>query len=191
MSFFLPPNKLALITGPSGVGKTTLCNIISGHLKPNTGEIRIGNSSPIPIGHASEKGNVAVLPQEVFLFNATIRENIRLGRSDATDEEIIGAATLAGIHADILLMNNGYDTIAGPKGKRLSLGQKRRIALARTMLSNPSLIILDEPFASLDSENVRQLSKTIMNCKHYCCVIVISHGWDEYIAYDLSINLPL
>ncbi|MCK5787234.1 MAG: ABC transporter ATP-binding protein [Candidatus Sabulitectum sp.] len=191
LSFFLPPNKLALITGPSGVGKTTLCNIISGHLKPNTGEIRIGNSSPIPIGHASEKGNVAVLPQEVFLFNATILENIRLGRSDATDEEIVGAATLAGIHSDILLMNNGYNTIAGPKGKRLSLGQKRRIALARTMLSNPSLIILDEPFASLDTKNVQQLSKTILNCKHYCCVIVISHGWDEYIASDICIDLPI
>lgn len=177
---------LALISGPSGAGKTTLCKLLSGQLDPDEGEILVGGKLPLPAGHASESGTVAVLPQEVFIFNASIRENIRLGYDVASDRDIEEAAARAGIHDEIMKMEDGYDTVSGPRGNRLSLGQKRRIALARSLLANPELIILDEPFASLDRDNVLKLSETLRECTEHCTVIVVSHGWEEELKPDVS-----
>lgn len=177
---------LALISGPSGAGKTTLCKLFSGQLEPDEGDILVGGKPPLPVGHASENGSVAVLPQEVFIFNASIRDNIGLGCDDASEEEIQKAAALAGIHDEIMRMESGYDTVTGPRGNRLSLGQKRRIALARSLLSNPELIILDEPFASLDRDNVFKLVETLRDCTKRCTVIVVSHGWENELKADVS-----
>ncbi|NOQ22672.1 MAG: ATP-binding cassette domain-containing protein [Candidatus Aegiribacteria sp.] len=145
-------STLALISGPSGVGKTTLCKLLSGQLEPDEGEILIGGKPPLSVGHVSEHGTITVLPQEVFIFNASISDNIRLGYDGASDRDIEEAAVKAGIHEEILKMEDGYDTVTGPRGNRLSLGQKRRLALARSLLADPELIVLDEPFASLDRE---------------------------------------
>ena len=134
---------------------------------------------------------LAVLPQEVFIFNASIRDNIGLGCEEATLEEIEKASALAGIHDEIMKMESGFDTVPGPKGKRLSLGQKRRIALARSILSNPELIILDEPFASLDRDNVLKLAETLRDCTTHCTVIVVSHGWEDELKADMSLSIQL
>ena len=182
----IDPGTLAMISGPSGAGKTTLCKLLSGQLEPDEGHILVGGKSPLPVGHASGNGTVAVLPQEVFIFNASIRDNIGLGCDDASEEENKKAAVLAGIHDEIISMESGYDTIPGPRGNRLSLGQKRRIALARSLLSNPELIILDEPFASLDRDNVLKLAETLRDCTKRCTVIVVSHGWENELKADVS-----
>lgn len=185
----IDPGTLALISGPSGAGKTTLCKLLSGQLDPDVGEILVGGKPPISVGHASEIGTVAVLPQEVFIFNSSIRDNIRLGFDEASEEEIEKAASLAGIHDEIMNMESGYDTVPGPRGNKLSLGQKRRIALARSLLSNPELIILDEPFASLDKDNVLKLAETLRDCTKRCTVIVVSHGWEDELQADVSLSI--
>lgn len=180
---------LALISGPSGAGKTTLCKLLSGQLEPDEGEILVGGTPPLSVGHASDSGTVAVLPQEVFIFNASVRENIRLGFDGASDRDIEEAAIRAGIHDEIMKMENGYNTVTGPRGNRLSLGQKRRIALARSLLTDPELIILDEPFASLDRENVLKLSESLRECTEHSTVIVVSHGWEKELKPDVSFSI--
>ncbi|NOQ21940.1 MAG: ATP-binding cassette domain-containing protein [Candidatus Aegiribacteria sp.] len=189
LNLSITSGTLALISGPSGAGKTTLCKLLSGQLEPDEGEVLVGGKPPLSVGHASECGTVAVLPQEVFIFNASIRDNIRLGYDGASHKDIEEAAVRAGIHDEIMKMENGFDTVTGPRGNKLSLGQKRRIALARSLLADPELIILDEPFASLDRENVLKLSKSLRECTERCTVIVVSHGWEEELKADVRFSI--
>ena len=142
--------KFALV-GPSGGGKTTICHLIPNFYEIEHGDILVDGISLSKMTRASLRRNIGVVQQDIYLFNASIRDNILYGRLDATEEEIIEAAKRANIHDYILTMENGYDTVIGERGVRLSGGQKQRLCIARVFLKNPPILILDEATSALDN----------------------------------------
>ena len=142
--------KFALV-GPSGGGKTTICHLIPHFYEISSGKILIDNKDIRDITMESLRKNIGIVQQDVYLFNASIRDNILYGRLDATEEEVVEAAKKANIHDYILTMENGYETQIGERGVRLSGGQKQRLSIARVFLKNPSILILDEATSALDN----------------------------------------
>ncbi len=139
------------LVGPSGGGKTTICHLIPNFYKLDEGDIVIDGKSINEFTAASLRRNIGIVQQDIYLFNATIRENILYGRLDATEEEVIEAAKRANIHDYIMTLENGYDTEIGERGVRLSGGQKQRLSIARVFLKNPPILILDEATSALDN----------------------------------------
>jgi len=142
--------KFALV-GPSGGGKTTICHLIPNFYELETGDILIDGKSISSITRSSLRRNIGIVQQDIYLFNASFRDNILYGRLDATEEEIIEAAKRANIHDYIMSLENGYDTEIGERGVRLSGGQKQRLSIARVFLKNPPILILDEATSALDN----------------------------------------
>lgn len=142
--------KFALV-GPSGGGKTTICHLIPNFYDIESGEILIDGKSISTVTKSSLRRNIGIVQQDVYLFNASIRDNILYGKLDATDEEIIEAAKRANIHDYIMTLEQGYDTQIGERGVRLSGGQKQRLSIARVFLKNPPILILDEATSALDN----------------------------------------
>ena len=142
--------KFALV-GPSGGGKTTICHLIPHFYDIESGEILIDGKSISTLTKSSLRRNIGIVQQDIYLFNASIRENILYGRLDATDDEIIEAAKRANIHDYIMTLENGYDTQIGERGVKLSGGQKQRLSIARVFLKNPPILILDEATSALDN----------------------------------------
>lgn len=142
--------KFALV-GPSGGGKTTICHLIPNFYEIEHGDILVDGISLSKMTKASLRRNIGVVQQDIYLFNASIRDNILYGRLDATEEEVIEAAKRANIHDYILSMEEGYDTVIGERGVRLSGGQKQRLCIARVFLKNPPILILDEATSALDN----------------------------------------
>ena len=142
--------KFALV-GPSGGGKTTICHLIPHFYDIQQGTILIDGRDISTITRASLRRNIGIVQQDIYLFNASVRDNILYGRLDATEEEVIEAAKRANIHDYIMSMENGYDTIIGERGVRLSGGQKQRLSIAHVFLKNPAILILDEATSSLDN----------------------------------------
>ena len=144
--------KLALV-GPSGGGKTTLCHLLPNFYKlaPDSGSILIDGKDLKTLTMESVRRNIGIVQQDVFLFVGTIGENIRYGRPDATDEEMIEAAKRANIHDYVMTLEKGYDTEIGERGVKLSGGQKQRLSIARVFLKDPSILILDEATSALDN----------------------------------------
>ena len=142
--------KFALV-GPSGGGKTTICHLIPNFYDIESGEILIDGKSISTVTKSSLRRNIGIVQQDVYLFNASIRDNILYGKLDATDEEIIKAAKRANIHDYIMTLEQGYDTQIGERGVRLSGGQKQRLSIARVFLKNPPILILDEATSALDN----------------------------------------
>jgi ATP-binding cassette subfamily B protein len=142
--------KFALV-GPSGGGKTTICHLIPHFYDLESGDILIDCKSIKGMTRSSLRRNIGIVQQDIYLFNASIRDNILYGRLDATDEEIIEAAKRANIHDYIMTLEDGYDTQIGERGVRLSGGQKQRLSIARVFLKNPPILILDEATSALDN----------------------------------------
>ena len=178
---------LALV-GPSGGGKSTLCHLIPRFYETDAGEIRIDGRDIKGITLASLRQNVGIVQQEVLLFAGTILENIRYGRIDATDDEVIEAAKKAEIHDDILAMPDGYRTYVGERGIMLSGGQKQRVSIARIFLKNPPILILDEATSALDTLTEAHIQAAFDKLSEGRTTLVIAHrlstirGADE-IAY--------
>lgn len=166
--------KLALV-GPSGGGKTTICHLIPRFYEPTEGIITIDGKDIRCVTLNSLRANIGIVQQDVFLFADTIRENIRYGRIDATDEEIIDAAVSAEIHDDIMAMPYGYDTIVGERGVTLSGGQKQRVSIARIFLKNPPILILDEATSALDSATEARITNAFDRLSEGRTTIVIAH----------------
>ena len=143
--------KTFALVGPSGGGKTTICHLIPHFYSIESGKILIDGLEISQISLESLRRNIGIVQQDVFLFNASIRDNILYGRLDATDEEIVEAAKRANIHDYICSLDNGYDTVIGERGVRLSGGQKQRLCIARVFLKNPPILILDEATSALDN----------------------------------------
>ena len=143
--------KTFALVGPSGGGKTTICHLIPHFYDIAAGELLIDGQEIHDITLASLRRNIGIVQQDVFLFNASIRDNILYGRLDATEDEVIEAAKRANIHDYIMTLDNGYDTVIGERGVRLSGGQKQRLCIARVFLKNPPILILDEATSALDN----------------------------------------
>lgn len=180
---------LALV-GPSGGGKTTLCHLIPRFYEATGGSITIDGQDIKNVTLYSLRSNIGIVSQDVFLFAGTIRDNIRYGRIDATDEEIEEAARRAEIHEMILEMEKGYGTQVGDRGVRLSGGQKQRISIARIFLKNPPILILDEATSALDSVTEAKIQQAFEELSRGRTTLVIAHrlstvrNADEIIVVD-------
>ena len=175
VSFRCEPGQMVALVGPTGVGKTTLTQLISRFYEPSSGKILIDGRDIRDVTIESLRKNISPVLQDTFLFNGTIAENIGYARPDAGPEEIRAAAKAANIDADIMAMADGYETQVGERGVKLSGGQKQRIAIARAVLRNSPIIILDEATASVDVETEQQIQKAIAGIAGTRTIIAIAH----------------
>ena len=184
MSFTAEPGKVAALVGPSGGGKSTVLNLLLRFYEASQGTIAIDGQSIATVSRASLRQAIAYVSQDVFLFRGTIRDNIALGRPDATEADIVAAAKAACAHDFITTFPLGYDAPVGEHGLQLSGGQRQRIAVARALIKNAAIILLDEATASLDSESERQVQMAI---EHLCrgrTTIVIAHRLHTIVHAD-------
>ena len=151
ISMTIDKGKKYALVGPSGGGKTTICHLIPHFYNVTSGEILIDGKEINTLTAESLRRNIGIVQQDIYLFNASIRDNILYGKLDATEEEIIEAAKRANIHDYIMTLEKGYDTVIGERGVRLSGGQKQRLSIARVFLKNPPILILDEATSALDN----------------------------------------
>lgn len=166
--------KFAFV-GPSGGGKTTICQLIPRFYDVTQGAVRIDGQDVRQVTQSSLRRQIGIVQQEVFLFADSVLENIRYGRPDATDEEVILAARRAEIHEDIMAMPNGYHTYVGERGVMLSGGQKQRISIARVFLKNPPIVILDEATSALDSVTEAKIQASFDRLCEGRTSIIIAH----------------
>jgi subfamily B ATP-binding cassette protein MsbA len=166
--------KIALV-GASGIGKTTIVNLLLRFYELQKGEILIDDINIKNIKISSLREQIGVVLQEPILFNTTIKENIRYGKLDAKDEEIVESAKIANAHSFIINLPDKYDTIVGDKGCRLSVGERQRICIARAIIKNPKILILDEPTSSIDREGEEKVFEAIKNVMQDRTTIIISH----------------
>lgn len=175
ISFYIPEGSTTAIVGPSGSGKTTICNLIARFYDVNSGVITVGDKNIKDITCDSLLKNISMVFQKVYLFNDTIKNNILFGNPNASDNEVINAAIKAHCHEFISKLPNGYNTIIGDGGATLSGGEKQRISIARAILKDSPIIILDEATASVDPENEHLIQNAISSLTKGKTVIVIAH----------------
>ena len=169
------PGEYIALIGPSGVGKTTLCSLIPRFYEVSSGAILIDDHDIREYTQKSLRRNIGIVQQDVYLFSGTVLENIRYGRPDATDEEVITAAKQANAHNFILDLPDGYGTDIGQRGVKLSGGQKQRISIARVFLKNPPILIFDEATSSLDNKSEKVVQKSLEALAQNRTTLVIAH----------------
>jgi ABC-type bacteriocin/lantibiotic exporter with double-glycine peptidase domain len=167
--------EIVAIMGPSGSGKTTLVNLLCRLLSPGSGSVLLDDVNLEDLSNASLRQHIGMVPQDAYILNASIRENISLGRSDASDAEILAAAQVASLDAFIQDLPEGYRTVVGSRGMNLSGGQRQRIALARVILLNPSVLILDEATAALDADTEKEVLNSLTKFGRSKTVIFVTH----------------
>ena len=167
--------KTFALVGPSGGGKTTICHLIPHFYNIRQGRILIDGKDINDITLTSLRRNIGIVQQDIYLFNASIRDNILYGRLDATEEEVIEAAKRANIHDYIMTMPEGYDTVIGERGVRLSGGQKQRLCIARVFLKNPPILILDEATSALDNTTEILIQQALDELCKGRTTIVVAH----------------
>ncbi len=175
ISFDAAPGTVTAIVGPSGAGKTTLLNLIPRFYDVDSGSITIDDVDIRTVRQASLRSQIAVVPQDVHLFGVSIMENIRYGRLDASDEEVIQAAKAAQAHGFVMESADGYHSLVGERGVKLSGGQRQRIAIARAILKDPAILLLDEATSSLDSESEAAVQLALDNLMQNRTSFVIAH----------------
>jgi len=176
MSFTIESGKLSAIVGDSGSGKSTVLNLIAKYYEADQGKIFIGNENICELSAEAVLEQISMVDQDVFLFDDTIKNNILYARPTAADEEVMEACRQANCHAFIMAMEKGYDTIIGENGSSLSGGQRQRLSIARAILKNSPILLLDEATASLDIENELAVKQAIASLlKHQKTVIMIAH----------------
>ena len=175
LNFLLEPGEKLAIVGESGSGKTTLINLLMRFYDPLQGSIYYNGMDIKDCPLSFLRSQIALVSQETYLFNGSLSENLRLGKEDATQEEMIEACKAAQIHDFILSMPEGYETIVGERGLNLSGGQRQRIAIARALLKNVPLIILDEATSSVDMENEKSIQESMDYLLRNKTAITIAH----------------
>lgn len=175
ISIKIPKGKTFALVGPSGGGKTTICHLIPHFYNVEKGEILIDGEEIHNITLESLRRNIGIVQQDIYLFNASIRDNILYGRLDATEEEVIEAAKRANIHDYIMSMPNGYDTVIGERGVKLSGGQKQRLSIARVFLKNPPILILDEATSALDNTTEILIQQSLDELCKGRTTLVVAH----------------
>ena len=190
VSFSIKAGDTVALVGPSGGGKTTISHLLPRFYEPSSGSVKIDGQDLKKVTMRSVRESIGIVQQDVFLFADTVRENIRYGRTDATDEEIVAAAKAAEIHDDIMAMPDGYDTVVGERGTTLSGGQKQRVSIARIFLKNPPILILDEATSALDSVTEARITASLERLSEGRTTIIIAHRLstirkaDEIIVID-------
>ena len=169
------PGQCLAVVGPSGGGKTTLCQLLPRLYDVTDGAVLVDGHDVRDLTQASLRRGIGMLQQDVFLFAGTIRENIRYGRGDATDEEIVAAAIRAEIHDEIMALPDGYDSYIGERGVMLSGGQKQRVSIARIFLKNPKILILDEATSALDTVTEQRIQASLDALSKGRTSIIIAH----------------
>jgi subfamily B ATP-binding cassette protein MsbA len=175
LSLQIPATGLTAIVGPSGAGKSTLIKLLLRFFDPTEGRILVGGTPLTDLRLDDWRSRIAVVPQKVFLFSATVRENIAYGALEADDEQVIAAASAAGAHEFITRLPEGYDTRLGEEGDKLSGGEAQRICLARALIRKPDLLLLDEATNALDSISEELIQQALEKLRHSCAVVVVAH----------------
>ena len=189
VTFEADPGQLVALVGPSGAGKSTLTYLMARLYDVDRGRITLDGHDVRNLSHTTLRAAIAVVTQETFIFHSTIRENLLVGKPGATEEELIAAGQAAAIHDRIMELPDGYDTVGGERGYRLSGGEKQRVALARAILKNPRVLILDEATSALDSHSERAIQDAISGLMEGRTTIAIAHRLSTILAADLILML--
>jgi ATP-binding cassette subfamily B protein len=175
VSFEIPPGKTVAVVGPSGAGKSTLARLLYRFYDISAGAISIDGQELRSVTQSSLRQAIGIVPQDTVLFNDTVEYNIAYGRPGASHEEVVAAASAAHIHGFIAATPKGYETMVGERGLKLSGGEKQRVAIARTLLKNPPLLIFDEATSALDSANERAIQAELKSVSQGKTALVIAH----------------
>lgn len=178
VSFNIPMGKTTVIMGPSGSGKSTIIDLLLGLYEPSNGKIKIGSSHLQDLNIDSWREKIGYVGQDVFLFHASIEENIRIGHPEISSDQVREATKKVGLDQFIMELPDGYDTEVGDRGIMLSGGQRQRISIARALLKQPDILILDEATSALDDETALRLNKNIFSLMEDKTVFVVSHKQD-------------
>jgi subfamily B ATP-binding cassette protein MsbA len=189
VSLSAEPGKVVALVGPSGAGKTTLVNLIPRFYDPTAGRITVDGYDIRHLQMHSLREQIGIVPQETALFSGNVRDNIAYGKLDASQEEIEAAARAANAHEFILDLPQGYDTLVGERGVKLSGGQRQRIAIARAILKNPRILILDEATSSLDSESEQAVQEALVRLMRDRTTFVIAHRLSTITRADWIVVL--
>jgi len=189
VDFEVKPGTMTAVVGPSGAGKSTLSRLLFRFYEPQSGSIRIDGQDISQVTQASLRASLGIVPQDTVLFNDTIGYNIGYGREGATQAEIEAAAKGAAIHDFILELPLGYQSMVGERGLKLSGGEKQRVAIARTLLKDPPILILDEATSALDSRTEAAIQETLHDVAERRTCIVIAHRLSTIVDADQIIVL--
>jgi ATP-binding cassette subfamily B protein len=189
VAFTVPPGRTLAIVGPTGAGKSTISRLLFRFYDANEGVVRIDGQDVREVTQDSLRGAIGVVPQDTVLFNDTIRYNIAYGRPGATQEEVEQAARQAQVHDFVLRLPDGYDTRVGERGLKLSGGEKQRVAIARTLLKDPRILILDEATSALDTHTEQEIQSALRNAAQGRTTLVIAHRLSTVVEADEIIVL--
>ncbi|MCU0888597.1 MAG: ABC transporter ATP-binding protein/permease [Rubritepida sp.] len=189
VSFTVPPGRMLAIVGPTGAGKSTISRLLFRFYDATGGAVRVDGEDVRAVTQDSLRRAIGVVPQDTVLFNDTIAYNIGYGRPGATEEEIVAAAKLAQVHDFVMRLPDGYRTRVGERGLKLSGGEKQRVAIARTILKNPRILILDEATSALDTRTEQEIQSALRGVAEGRTTLVIAHRLSTVVEADEIIVL--
>ena len=183
------PGETVAIVGRTGAGKSSLMNLVARFYEANSGEIAVDGYNVASVTQESLRRRIGIVPQDAFLFSGTIEDNIRYGRLDASKEEVMEAAKTAGVHEFIASLESGYNTQVGERGGNLSAGQRQLVCLARVILADPPILILDEATSNVDTNTERIMQESLRRLARNRTLLVIAHRLSTVTSADRIITL--